>query len=65
MIRDYTETAQIKTTGETVTVLRRVSIRHDEAIMTALERTGCFVIGTPARFPLPPPQIAELHPPRA
>lgn len=50
MIRDYTETAKIKTTGETVTVLRRVSILHDQAIMTALERAGCFVIGTPYGF---------------
>lgn len=50
MIATYVETATINTTGDTVTVLRRRSIRHDEAIMAALENSGCFVIGTPQGF---------------
>lgn len=50
MIAPYLETATINTTGDTVTVLRRQTIGHDEAIMTALENSGCFVIGTPQGF---------------
>ena len=50
MIAPYVETATITSTGDTVQVLRRQSIRHDEAIMTALENSGCFVIGTPTGF---------------
>lgn len=50
MIAAYVETATIKTTGDTVTVLRRQTIGHDEAIMAALENAGCFVIGTPQGF---------------
>lgn len=50
MIAAYVETATITSTGDTVQVLRRRSIRHDEAIMAALENAGCFVIGTPQGF---------------
>lgn len=50
VIEQYAETAKIKTTGEAVTVIRRQSIRHDEAIMAALERADCFVIGAPYGF---------------
>ena len=50
MIAAYVETATITSTGDTVQVLRRRSIRHDEAIMSALENAGCFVIGTPQGF---------------
>lgn len=44
------ETATVNTTGDKVRVLRRRGVRHDEQIMTALERAGCFVIGTPYGF---------------
>ena len=44
------ETATVNTTGETVRVLRRRGVRHDEQIMHALELAGHFVIGTPAGF---------------
>lgn len=44
------EAAFVTSTGDPVRVLRRRSIRHDEQIMEALERTGHFVIGTPSGF---------------
>lgn len=44
------ETATVNTTGETVRVLRRRGVRHDEQIMHALELAGHFVIGTPGGF---------------
>ena len=44
------ETAEVNTTGETVRVLRRRGVRHDEQIMHALELAGHFVIGTPGGF---------------
>lgn len=44
------ETATVNTTGETVRVLRRIGVRHDEQIMHALELAGHFVIGTPGGF---------------
>lgn len=44
------EIAKINTTGETVRVLRRRGVRHDEQIMHALELAGHFVIGTPGGF---------------
>lgn len=50
MIAPYVETATITSTGDTVQVLRRRSIRHDEAIMAALENAKCIVIGTPQGF---------------
>lgn len=50
MIAAYVETATITSTGDTVTVLRRQTIGHDEAIMAALDNAGCFVIGTPQGF---------------
>lgn len=50
MIAAYVETATIKSTGDTVEVLRRQTIGHDEAIMAALENAGCFVIVTPQGF---------------
>ena len=44
------ETATVNTTGETVRVLRRRGVLHDEQIMRALEMAGHFVIGTPGGF---------------
>lgn len=44
------ETAIINTTGQTVRVIRRRGVLHDEQIMRALELAGHFVIGTPAGF---------------
>lgn len=44
------ETVTVNTTGETVRVLRRRGVRHDEQIMHALELAGHFVIGTPQGF---------------
>jgi len=44
------ETATVNTTGQAVRVLRRRGVRHDEAIMRALELAGHFVIGTPGGF---------------
>lgn len=46
----FIETAKVNTTGETVRVLRRRGVRHDEQIMHALELAGHFVIGTPGGF---------------
>ena len=44
------ETATVNTTGQTVRVLRRRGVLHDEAIMRALELAGHFVIGTPGGY---------------
>lgn len=48
--RSLAEVATLNSTGHAVRVLRRLSVAHDEQIMTALENAGCFVIGTPQGF---------------